>query len=62
MAQTMLTASTFEMLSHIDLALFHIKSEPNNLGSPNPRSNLQLEHLLLMVVLSAQARRKQSQK
>lgn len=54
MAQTTLAASTFEMLFHVDLALFHIKPEANNLGSPDPRSSLQLGHLLLVVVVSAQ--------
>lgn len=53
LAQTALPASTFELL-------FHIKSEPNSLGSPGPCSSLQLGHLLLMAVLSAWSCCKQS--
>lgn len=61
MAQTALPASTFEMLFHIGLALFHVKSESNNLGSPGPCSSLQLGHLLLVAVSGAQSCSKQSQ-
>jgi len=61
MAQTAPPASRSEMLFNVDFALCLALILHENLGSLELHSSLQLGHLLLVAVLGAQSRSKQSQ-